>query len=60
MLFNKITHGFVVQVFNDAGEFISQEFIAGDEVEFETGHGNPINVMDMPLGGKEYQPFTMS
>lgn len=59
MLFNKITHGFVTQVFNDAGECISQNFTAGDDVDYETEDGDPINEMDMPKGGNEYQSFDM-
>ena len=58
MLFNKITLGHVIQTFNDVGEFISQEFVAGDVVEYEVD-GDPINMMDMPLGGREYHPFDM-
>lgn len=60
MLFVKITHGYVKQTFNDAGEFLSQEFIAGDEVEYETEDGYGINQDDMPLAGREYQPFDMA
>lgn len=59
MLFKKITVGFVIQTFNDAGECIGQEFIAGDQVDYETQDGEAINVMDMPLGGNEYQSFDM-
>lgn len=59
MLFNKITHGHVIQTFNDAGECIKQEFIAGDPVEYETSEGDPINLMDMPKAGNEYFPFDM-
>ena len=63
MLINKITHGFVVQVFNtDSQQWDSQEFIAG-ECEFETEDGCPINVsdfMDRVLSRKEpYLPFEM-
>lgn len=56
--FDKITTGFVIQTFNDAGECIRQEFIAGDQVDYEFD-GYPINVTDMPLKGDEYQPFNM-
>ena len=59
MNFKKITVGFVIQTFNDVGECIDQEFIAGDEVDYETEDGDPINEMDMPLGGNEYQSFDM-
>jgi hypothetical protein len=59
MLYAKITHGYVIQTFNDAGEPLSQMFVAGDPVEYETSDGDPINMMDMPLGGREYLPFHM-
>jgi hypothetical protein len=55
----KITHGFVCQEFNDVGECIGQEFVAGDMVSYETEDGDPINVMDMPLAGNEYFSFNM-
>lgn len=36
MLINKITTGFVVQQYDtEQGRFISQEFVAGNEVEYE-------------------------
>lgn len=61
MLFKKFTTGVVEQVFNDAGECISQQFTTPDSgaVEYETEDGCPINVMNMPLGGREYFPFEM-
>lgn len=63
MLFKKITHGHIEQTYNDAGECIAQKFVAGDRVDgprdYETEDGDPINVMDMPLGGREYFPFDM-
>lgn len=58
MNFRKITHGFVVQLFNDAGEFLSQEFTAG-QVDYETEDGDAISSMDMPLAGNEYFSFNM-
>lgn len=59
MLYRKITEGCVVQVFNDAGECIGQRFYAGDVCDYETGDGDGINVDDMPLAGREYQPYDM-
>lgn len=59
MLFRKITHGYVVQVFNDAGEFVAQQFVAGDQCDYETAEGDPINSEQMPKGGGEYHPYTM-
>ena len=60
MLYKKITHGFVVQTFNDAGQCVKQEFFVSDENdEFETEDGDEINKDHMPFGGNEYFPFDM-
>ena len=59
MLYRKITEGYVVQVYNDAGECIAQRFHAGDGVSYETGEWDPINASNMPLGGSEYYSFDM-
>jgi len=57
--FTKITVGFVTQSYkkNAAGKFIctDQEFIAGDDVQFETLKGDSIEVPE-----HEYQPFNMT
>jgi len=57
--FTKITVGFVVQTFkkDDKGRFVCsrQEFIAGDECEYEDAEGNPIDTPDY-----EYQPYNMT
>jgi hypothetical protein len=50
---NKITTGFVIQTFTDDGEFIRQEFIAGDDVQWEDKDGNPIDDEDF------YMPYAM-
>jgi hypothetical protein len=43
MIVSKITTGFVVQKFDaDTGRCISQEFVAGDQVEYEDQAGNPV------------------
>lgn len=34
----KITAGFVVQKFDNKGKCLSQEFVSGDQVDFEIGH----------------------
>ncbi len=56
--FNKITVGFVIQTFEEstAGEFTcaKQEFIAGDQVDYEDPNGNPIDLPEHP-----YQQFNM-
>lgn len=57
--FTKITVGFVVQTFkkNDKGKFVCtrQEFIAGDQCDYEDAEGNPIEPPD-----HEYQPYDMT
>ena len=59
MLYNKITPGFVIQFFNNDGNCIHQEFVAGDDVKYETDEGDAINFDDMPRGGREYFRFDM-
>lgn len=59
MNFQKITTGTVIQKFNDLGDCFEQQFIAGDNVEYETAEGDNINVGHMPLAGREYFPFDM-
>ena len=57
--FTKITVGFVVQAFkkNDKGRFVCtrQEFIAGDQCDYEDAEGNPVEPQDY-----EYQPYNMT
>ena len=54
MIVNKITTGYVIQKFDtETNKFISQEFIAGDEVDFEDEQGNAVDCFD------EYLPFDM-
>jgi len=57
--FTKITVGFVTQAFekNDKGKFVCnhQEFIAGDQCDYEDAEGNPITPPEHP-----YQQFNMS
>jgi len=59
MEFNKITTGFVCQKFrkNESGKFacIHQEFVAGDDVQFETLKGDPVEAPE-----HDYQPFNMT
>jgi len=51
-MIKKITHGYVIQTFDE--ELISQEFIAGDEVDYEDEHGNEIDPT------YDYAPFDMA
>jgi len=57
--FNKITTGFVVQKYckDSTGKFtcIHQEFVAGDDVQFENLKGDSIKAPE-----HEYQPFNMT
>ena len=56
MEYSKITVGFVVQDYKDEGICTSQEFIAGEEVEYENKFGEPVNVN---TEAEVYQPFDM-
>jgi len=58
MTYDKITQGYVIQRFNDQGDCVNQEFVAGDVCEYEFD-GSPINSEDMPVAGREYYPFNM-
>lgn len=57
--FNKVTTGFVVQKYHreSTGKFrcIHQEFVAGDDVQFENLKGDSIEAPE-----HEYQPFNMT
>ena len=57
--FNKVTTGFVVQKYrkNSTGQFkcTHQEFVAGDDVQFENLKGDSIEAPE-----HEYQPFNMT
>ena len=58
--FNKITTGYVIQRYktlpNGALVCIGQEFIAGDQVDYETTGGEPIEIDTMK---EVYYPFHM-
>jgi hypothetical protein len=54
MIVNKITTGFVIQRFDtETRQFVAQEFIAGDQVDFENEYSEPVESFD------EYLPFEM-
>lgn len=57
--FNKVTTGFVVQKYrkNSTGKFkcVHQEFVAGDDVQFENLKGDSIEAPE-----HDYQPFNMT
>lgn len=55
----KITHGYVIQTYNtETGRCVSQDFIAGDECEYETEDGGNFDV-DASETELEYQPYNM-
>lgn len=51
----KVTVGFVIQTFDDNQECTNQEFVAGDDVQYEDAEGNSID----PPDNETYQPFDM-
>ncbi len=63
MIIKKITYGFVVQVFDDSKKmkkFISQEFVAGDQCEYENEGGMIVDPSCLEVDGQEvYLPFDM-
>lgn len=55
MIVHKITPGFVIQVFDsESNSFISQSFVASDQVDYEDDEGNPTDVEV-----REYMSFDM-
>lgn len=50
----KTTYGFVTQTFNDDGTLRSQDFTAGDQVEWEDKNGDACDEQD-----NAYAPFEM-
>ena len=64
MLLKKITHGFVIQVFDvEQRRWTSQEFVAGDETEYETEDGAILNCEEFAERTADkrepYLPFEM-
>jgi hypothetical protein len=54
MIVKKVTTGFVIQSFDtNTRKYTGQEFIAGDQVDYETETGHPIESFS------EYLPFDM-
>ena len=49
MIVTKITHGFVAQRFDASkNAWLGQEFIAGDQVEYEDARGDPLAADSLP------------
>lgn len=61
MLINKITDGFVIQVFDtETGKFVSQTFTCADGCNYEDQAGNTVESSLLEVDGKEvYLPFDM-
>jgi hypothetical protein len=61
MLIKKTTAGFVVQVFDtELHRFTSQEFVAGDQCDYEDERGEAVDRKLLETDGKEaYLPFDM-
>lgn len=61
MLVKKITTGFVIQVFDtDKKKFVAQEFLAGDQCDYENPYGDPVGPELLEVDGKEmYLPYDM-
>jgi len=55
MLVKKVTVGFVIQTYDkDTGKCVGQEFMAGDQVDYEDENGEAVSWQE-----SEYQPFDM-
>jgi hypothetical protein len=61
MIINKITVGFVIQKFDtETGKCVSQSFVAGDDVQYETEEGEPVNLVQHSKKiSQSYFPFDM-
>jgi len=62
MKIKKITTGFVVQTFDTAlGRFVSQEFVAGDQCDYENEAGEAVesSLLNGKDGNEVYLPFDM-
>ena len=63
MRINKITYGFVIQTWDtDLKKWIGQEFVAGDQTEFEhAGSDRILDPVDIwPESPEPYLPFLMT
>jgi len=56
-MINKITTGFVIQTFDENNVPVAQEFVAGDQVDWENEYGEPLD--DDKLANLPYLPFEM-
>jgi hypothetical protein len=63
MIINKITNGFVSQLFDtETGKYTHQDFVAGN-VDYEDQTGNPVDPVECGMqaadGTEPYLPFDM-
>jgi len=59
MIITKVTPGFVAQRYNtETGQWLDQEFIASDQVDWEDENGEAIDIDEME-GDEPYLPFMM-
>ena len=61
MIIKKITTGFVIQNFDtELKRFVSQEFVAGDQCEYEDENGEAVESDMLEVDGKEvYLSYNM-
>ena len=61
MIVKKITTGFVVQTFDtETKKFLSQDFVAGDECDYENEDGDAVDSNLLEVNDEEvYLPFDM-
>jgi hypothetical protein len=62
MLLKKVTTGFVVQTFDtEKQKFVSQEFVAGDQCDYENEDGEIVDceLFARPDGVEDYLPYDM-
>lgn len=64
MKIQKITTGFVIQIFDtETKKYVSQEFIAGSDVDYENMTGESVDPVEVGMqdedGSEPYLPFNM-
>jgi hypothetical protein len=60
MQLKKITTGFVIQTIDtETGTLTHQEFVAGDQCDYEDGVGNAIDPDEVFEGDEPYFPYDM-
>lgn len=56
-MISKITYGFVIQVFDEENQkWVSQEFVASDECNYEDKDGSPVSSINAYLPFEMVQP----